>query len=441
MTGAKLIRLVSGEDVTSSEFENLFKENIVIKRESKVGLVNLSLNISDQNIDINSSNKTFTFKTAKARGVRTVTLTEGTYNKKGLIFQLYKAMNSALTEDDPYFMWKPILSGDNVLIQFAISESKACDLILNNMSKDGFKYKRDGGSLATFSAYASSKVPFTSGEGQASVAISSIANDFIIGLFEEIPPQQSLHILSNYQYAVYNSGGKYAWKEGDSNTVSDVDVEEDETIYFDLDEGELSITVGATTLATIAYDYEGLEKSLHFGFSTKGVEFTNPKMVVDPFYHKDLHGIQTEAQEPYDYLNFDNLAVTSTIVSIDFPYNIRKVLGFSTEHHELKAIRGSFKSHNKLDDVILPTSLIVESGIMVDSYDGNIQRRRNILAVIPVLIRDNYELVYQTDHPIMLEMSNSSEQLFNNINIRVVSEGENLLRISNRGITVTLLIG
>ena len=126
---------------------------------------------------------------------------------------------------------------------------------------------------------------------------------------------------------------------------------------------------GVHIILTSSYDYS---KSYHFGFSTKGgagVIFQNPKMVINPFYEQDLERITTimMLDEKYNYGQVSNLGVVPTIVTLFFPLGVRQILGFSTEKHQLKTLKGKFKAHKALDSVHIPSSVIVESNI-VDFY-------------------------------------------------------------------------
>jgi len=445
----KLIRLISSEENSTTAFENTFYEDIFIEPKSKIGLVNLSLTISDQNIDVNNTNNTFSFKTANARGERTVALTEGSYSQEGLVSELFKQMNSVLDATDTFFMWKPILSSGKVIIQFNTSQRKACELTLNNMENYGDReYRREGGNQATFSSYAHTKLPITYGVGDHRISLFQNSDkDFIIGLFEIQPQPNSIFALENYDIAVYNSAGKYNYKVNDVTTATDVDIANDDLIVFFSNEGQIECRVynddDDDQIFTTAYNFKNI---YHFGFSTKngnGVFFQKPEITPDPFYKSDLHGITKvhELDDEYNFFDYSNLDVPNpTVVSITLPSGLRELLGYTQAKYEIKQTSGKFPASKPLDVIHLPSSVIVETDLVVNSYDGNTHRRRNILAVVPTLYQDDHNLVYQTDHPLMIEMSNTEARLFNSINVRILTIDENLIRVKSKGVSMTILI-
>ena len=129
-----------------------------------------------------------------------------------------------------------------------------------------------------------------------------------------------------------------------------------------------------------------------------------------------------------------------TIVSIILPSGLRELLGYTQAKYEIYQTSGKFPASKPLDDIHLPSSVIVETDLVVNSYDGNTHRRRNILAVVPTLYQDDHNLVYKTDHPLMIEMSNTEARLFNSINVRILTIDENLIRVKSKGVSMTILI-
>ena len=58
-------------------------------------------------------------------------------------------------------------------------------------------------------------------------------------------------------------------------------------------------------------------------------------------------------------------------------------------------------------------------GIKLDSYDGLLNQRKNILAVVPKSNEDG-SVIFETNTPIFIDLNNKNELLLRNIRCRVV---------------------
>jgi len=68
----KILRLLSTNE-TTTDFNNNLNENLTIEPNSKVGLVNLNIELDDNNIIVTNANNTFEFLSKAGGTIKTVT--------------------------------------------------------------------------------------------------------------------------------------------------------------------------------------------------------------------------------------------------------------------------------------------------------------------------------------------------------------------------------
>ena len=101
---------VSGND---TQFENIFNSEILVKKNSKIGLISAAIKLSDEIIEIDNSNKLIKVKTRDSLPSVDITLKTGKYNFSGFVKEVNRAFNAGLglvsgtlNLQDPNFQWK-----------------------------------------------------------------------------------------------------------------------------------------------------------------------------------------------------------------------------------------------------------------------------------------------------------------------------------------------
>jgi len=176
----KILRLLSTNE-TTTDFNNNLNENLTIEPNSKVGLVNLSLELDDNNIIVTNANNTFQFSTKGLGGgdkttIKDVTLTPNSYNYQSFIDELDFQMNRSCGGDDRRFMWQPILDEDTqtVNLQYSVASVDTAQLLQlsKNMKKvEGKYYRKTSGTDKKWSAYMYNLIPFIESSGLIAVRI------------------------------------------------------------------------------------------------------------------------------------------------------------------------------------------------------------------------------------------------------------------------------
>jgi len=113
----KCLRLLSSDE-TETDFYNNLNENLTIEPNSKIGLVNMSIELDDKNIIVTDDNKSFTFKVTTTAPAKPVILRIGSYNYNSFINEISYQMNrSCILDDEKGLAWMPILEDNKVSIQ------------------------------------------------------------------------------------------------------------------------------------------------------------------------------------------------------------------------------------------------------------------------------------------------------------------------------------
>ena len=134
-----------------------------------------------------------------------------------------------------------------------------------------------------------------------------------------------------------------------------------------------------------------------------------------------------------------------TIAVYELPTEgIRDVLGFTTQIITYKGVEAGFTASSPLNALVMPKNLIVEvQSLQLDSMDGGLGKRRNILAVIPNLnIQNNNNLIYETNNPIMLEINNQFDLNLRSLRVRILTrsdENDQLINVADQ-IELTMVL-
>lgn len=121
----------------------------------------------------------------------------------------------------------------------------------------------------------------------------------------------------------------------------------------------------------------------------------------------------------------------ATVVKVLFAGNdaLRDMMGFSEDILTYpKSITGKKTGEESLPMANTPNLVLVEmnSPLSVDSYDGAISSKRNIVGYIPSYdMSQNFEITYNSPYPAFIDINNKDTILLNRIMIRLLTANEN----------------
>ena len=464
----KLIRLISGADATA-DFSNFFQEDIRLKKNSRVALQSISLQLDDKNIQVDATNNTFDIQVARTAPRRAASLIVGKYNTDTFLSEINRAINSALVYNDRNGNYDEFQC---VWSKTLINSKKVLNIQWNTQSNDfgtgikpvlvGLNVVDAANNASTITKtgadgnwdYLYAPTGFSRGVGTFSCMLSN-ANNSMDGVcvgFLANQPEASITGLppSSYVFAIYSVNGRYrVVKEGNDVPVPPATAvpTDGDRITFILSQGTISLTIGATPIATLAYTYPLL---LHGAVSclTDGNQLEDISITPSPYMVSSVAG-QNIVQYNEDLQNTNyssNVGAAPTgatsVHSLYLTPGSQNLLGFGNAAYSYQAQSGVYAAIHPMIDDAVPSSLIIECpSLHLNSYDGAGHRRRNILAVVPALDTQGNNQFFMPSYPIYIDLHNADEQIFNNIQMRVLDNNNFPVPINpDSGCVIAVLI-
>jgi len=478
----KLIRVQSENG--SLNFNGFLNDNLILEPNAKIGLQSISWEKAKVEINIESNNNDFIFNIEDLNNVEytvTARMTTGITHTtiETFIDDLEESLNKALTVDIPKHIGfqifinerssKPehltIDSTQTALIDFFVPTGDDDDNYENiGVSDAGNNIYEKTAVSASYDAalygYNDSYF-YRTGEGcgQFRLKVGELANTgkaYYIGL-SDIEP---VNLGGNFNFSVAKlafgieiknsaSAIDYIFRDETTgikskvtsaiipSTPAGIDITND-VIELTMNKGKIEGRVyqhdGATYVSTLLFSHS-YNKSLErlypivgfhdkTGNSIQNLRYT-PTISVESVKLNDpsLAGIPPQ----------DNNEATFTLTLPDD--NIRQFLGFD----KLILIDGpssifKFNSENPVSDFDEAENyLVLLDSLNLDSYDYSAgkSKRRNLLQLIPnIRNKGQKDVLYFTDHPIMIDLKNASKISLNNIIMRVLDSNEAKVNIS-----------
>lgn len=490
MSNIKYVRLANTNEI-KSDFINYIAEPITVGANAKVSLDSLSIMIDQSKVIIDSPiDGTFNVRNGESQQDNTATIESDSYTSDSFIRALTKAINSTPEDDETVDIrteWKPIFTtGGNLSLQYLTIQDDIGDDIETNetpIQNDTLKFSYYGGD-AGITVY-TNKI-FINSYGICDFPLYranlSYANRFACGFINKIPtdPNAILNPEDYYLcvYAnkvtgdagtdflnIYFNGNKittgvnpYLVEQLDGNPT---------VIRAYIRAGKIGIEINEVPVGEVIYEQPyTFQETLHCAFSQ--YELTNPTWLVSEFQNEDFPNFRF-TPSPYQnvtnagislikknedkigfesYMQYNNLgaaALTATLHSITLPLYTQLLFGFQKSYYEATAIGDTFTAEDPFNTFTLDSDLLVElPSLMLHSYDGTTNRRRNLIRVIPA---ENVQLVsgrrrYIAPYPLYISLQNKSEQILNSMHVRVLnSTSEVALPIlGERACSLTLAI-
>jgi len=462
----RLIKLSSDNEVTA-DFQNFFTEDIIIHPKSKVALYNMSLTLSQKTFEINLSNFVFTAQVKGANqgtgGPRNVLMRLGSYTQAGFLQELTRALNSSVAIVDGAGSgrnrneWKPIFKADKLSIQYssvtddvgAANQFILGKLAFNNNTLGKAAAGTDGVWESAFI-----KSIFCNGVGEFKVQLVNNTDGVCFGLMNDITAGNTLSPL-NYYIAVFIDGGVYKYFFNGNTTATTIAPGGTDVITIVLELGGFKIKTGANDnalndIVTLPYEYNQI---LHGAVSllNNNNSLTVTQYTPSPYQNVNASGVSlvddiADIQDTENYLKIDSLGAPASATSqhaIILPAATARLFGFSTLNNGLPSnTQGSFDGTEIVRFGKLPETLTVEiPSLGLEGYDGEVHRRRPILAILPAQDTPGVQRDYSANYPIYIDLNNKDKQLLNTLQVRILDEGGVPVSIeAGPGVTITLLL-
>jgi len=275
-----------------------------------------------------------------------------------------------------------------------------------------------------------------------------------LGLVRE-PPNPNATTLNptNYDYVCYTETGKANYQISSADGVVDSGVAQEncDAIIMELSQGYLNFLVdkgGFSHLASFEWDYT---TSYHLAFNVRsaGGIINNLQWSPDPFvevqddlylYPKALHN-DTIIYDPLSFIV--GAPPTRAVASLTFKQkpNTGVYLGYHESSYEMPGAGINFivSAEEELSEAVSFTDLLVEiPSLTMESYDGTLSKRRNVISYIPSLEVTNSELTFFNGTPIMIDLNNASKFNLNRVQVRLLTSSEHDVQIESSSIVILI---
>jgi len=474
----KLIRLTS--DDNNAIFDNTFKQELIIKPNSKIALKSLSVGVDNRSIIINGGNDDIQFQLSDSTGIRTLKLTHDSYDSKTSDF-LFNDMNlkfNAALDTSTLGFNKDIGVEVKANVDPKTTKTKIDfnvvklaeyfdDLVLNKgvnpVSSTGQLENKNfkGPSInnpGVGECFFYNNINICKGGGvfrlKRNLLTNSPGRHAIIGFMDvnpdTLPDNQPLDIANIiFGVVVYDNTGVYKiikfGIESDADTA--VQCSLNDIIEIGISKGELVARVynGAAQhiLKTEPYAFNNLFPIVEFEKNDAIITFNQVRYTPNPYNKQQLNitplndeevGVpppkQGGSRPTSHFLNFESSELSGFL---GFKTNRIPQTGFTLTSRFTPIGDNIFKPNNLSDAFILEML-----NIGLDSYDGELQSRVSYLSVIPKDDRDDF-IIYDTPYPVYIDINNFQTLTLRNIKCRLLNNDLSPVSMIGLG-TIVLLI-
>lgn len=481
----KLIRLTTEEE--NGTFDNIFNDDLTLKKDSKVALLSLSMETQAHELDITNANQKVDYQILNSEGTRSVLLTTDFYdqsNFRDLFQDIENKLNGAAGVDtgagDPVYSkyygleWKCSENSKNEV--FVKYEKGGYAEFTDNWVYDQTKVERLANGIwrqkggqpndttnqrnAKFKEYIANGCGFVRCRTNLYNAVATTApgeNGYIIGLsetdFASNPDTTPTDAQLNYGIAVTcNAAGdrKYYTVENGVYTISATNpnfigngVANNDFQEVVISKGNIDIRVyqngsaDSTTLAQFPHT-PGQKLYPFIIFRGSDVNLNGLRLTPSPY---------SNAPATYDGTLFAPPRPTVPALPsnnmIKFSESLAKFLGFENPRNPqngfIEVAEPTFTAESQFKLLDIADAYLVEMlNLKLDSYDGFKNQRKNILAVINNNETIN-KIIYEANNPVFIDLANLSDILLRNLRVRVVRSDYSLIEMRGEASMVLLV--
>ena len=455
----RLIRLSTNQE--SGYFKNLINEDILIKPQSKVALLNCSISFKEENIVIDDDNNELEFQlTDDPTYKATVSLINGIYKTQDFLKMFNHVMNISFpfTGSNIGSLWDCNIRFDKMNISllrslFSMPSIPTINMINTDVNILGTtdNWFRNGGTADTFDAFFFSNDSFINSCGTLAFKVKT-KGEFFIGLSKEKINPTSIISESTYNYGIYgfNNGTSYVLGTiyNGVQTLSIIVLEDDHQLNFNLGQNSITIAEKAPTspLSILAnLPYYNPDNEPYYLLCNMYDDICKLKTLR---WTADPRKITNYGDSENDF-EFDNIEVGPPKSLLPIKINLKftkpdlqSLLGYNNDEYNIKSITYDFIGDYDFKLLTAPNSVIIElPNLPIQSYDGSQEQqcRRPILAIIPQFIKGNEEMIYNANVPIFINIDNKFPISLREFTVKITSYNDDTVLL-NSGATITLLL-
>lgn len=477
----KLVRLTSNDP--DAIFDNTFKQELLIKPNSKIALKSLSVAVDNKSLIIDSSNDEITFQLSTTTGERKAKLTHAEYSATttAILFDdMNKKLNSALDTSLPVDIGVEVKNSVNskttkFQIDFNIVSLAEYfnDIVLNKgtitvhtslPSANNHNFKAPvGANPAPGECFFYNNINICKGGGVFRLKRNTFANSggrhAIVGFMDtnpdELPNNTTLDInkiifgvevfgslvAADENYRIIKNGVSTPADTGVKCALNDI-------LEIGISKGQLVANVynaaAKTILNTDIYNFNNLFPVVIFEKNDAVIKFNQVRYTPNPYNKNQVNinplidDVEVGAQPPAQgnniagnhFLEFEGESLAQFL---GFRNSRTPQTGFTLTRRFTIAGDIIFKPNNLSDAFILEML-----NIGLDSYDGQTQSRASYLSIIPKDDRDDF-IIYDTAYPVYIDINNFQPLTLRNIKCRLLNNDLSPVAMVGLG-TIVLLI-
>jgi hypothetical protein len=481
-TETTYLHLAATGSEDTSEYESVFNEDVLVKKDSKIALQSVSINFNPDQIYLDSTNNFFFLAIAGADGFGATNaagdatsirgqLTNGQYNATTLMSELTYQLNRTntyilTTTQSGRVEFNAITDTNNkVNIQLARTADDlnppATDYTVNGITVDTTPaqnaFTRNAGNVGDYS-YAIYNPFWIRSRGSYRIRLPENRIGTIVGLVENIPDSTTVTTLpaSDYYLAVENTDGDYTVTyNGTSYIYPGLVPANDDIIIILIGDGKYRISISnagnVTTVFEEAYTTESYKKYLHGAVSILDPAGTADRFRFTPsgFQLSTIDGIHEVA----DISELTNPNYISKIganppgaqprLTLTLSNGLRDLLGYQVNTFASQKNPDSFLGVQNLDLISFPNAILVELvNVPLNSYDAVSRRRKNILGFLPGFERtsDTSNYYYVASEMVFINTKLFSDTLINSWRVRITDGDGGLLSIDPGKIAINIVV-
>lgn len=479
------LHLSASNDEEVSEYECVFNEDVLVKKDSKIGLQSVSINFNPNQIYIDSTNNYFFLYSGGGDGfgaVNNVTgdatairgqLTNGQYNATTLMEELTYQLNRTNTyyvrqntAGKAEFLATLITNKVNIQLSRTSDDLNpaATNFTANNITIDSTgaqdSFSRNAAAAAGDYSYAVYNPFWIRSRGcyYSRLHVNTVGS--ITGFVETVPDATVTTLpLSEYYLAVQNTGGNYTVLfNGTSSIVPAIVPANDDTIIFLIGQGNYRVIVNQggfpggvnTTILEVGYTQDTYKQHLH-----GAVSILDPTGVIDSFRFTPsgfqlatidgIHEITniSEISTPNYISRIGATPASNPIITLTLSNGLRDVLGYQINTFSSQKNPDTWVGVQNLELISFPNAILVELvNVPLNAYDSISRRRKNILAFLPGFEQtsDTSNYYYVASEIVFINTKLFSDTLINSWRIRITDGDGDLLGIDPGKIAINLVV-
>ncbi len=429
----RLLKLVSDNDLTQSEFTNALSFPLTIKKGgSMVALKNLSLQFNDPKYVVSDSNNTFKFKTSvSVSDIHTVVLKNGSYSLVDLMEEITKKMNNILNSiatsgagsGDTYVQWRvskrdEVNGNANLKIEYSRKDIESITQATSESVNIDFTNTPDINKLSTapndgtFNAHLMAKKLVCNGGLINAITITNqdtsdiTTSDWVWGIDkdgESYEQTTRANIVSKMYACFGNSNGKYAYKKGGVMVETTKTITAEDSLVINKYNGKIRYIINRPSdVLNVNTIIEGdvindvipnlgldpLKYALHIGNDTGKIAFKNLQLIPNPYVDTTSNGVYS-VSEPGSvqtvYLDSNLTSVPTNVKQFLYfeSVGVKRLLGFSRDEYSQSGPQGSFIGDNGLTIGIIDNDLEVEIvELPLNNYSHTFKQLRPVVMTI-----------------------------------------------------------